>query len=255
MIQEKNRRYLLKQLLAEDDRYKDVKIPTDETGQKLLLRALFNVRPAKSVSEEFLAVQNRYLQAELEEKGITELADLTEIEPNLYIWQGDITTLSVDGIVNAANNRMLGCFIPNHTCIDNAIHTFAGVQLRSACQDFMAEQNYLEETGQAKITSAYNLPSSYILHTVGPIIHGALRQEDKDLLASCYQSCLELAVENGLKTLAFCCISTGEFHFPQQEAAEIAVATVKKFQAKHDVKVIFNVFKEEDKKIYEQLLG
>lgn len=256
MGQEQDRRYLLEKLLAEDCRYQELSIPDNEREQKDLLRALLNVRAPKPVSESFLKVQDRYLQMELKQKGVTKLADLEEVQKNLYIWRGDITTLAVDGIVNAANEQLLGCFVPHHSCIDNAIHTFSGVQLRQHCHRLMEEQGHLEEVGRAKLTPAYNLPSHSILHTVGPIIHGQLRQEDKELLASCYQSCLELAVEKGLRSLAFCCISTGEFHFPQLEAAEIAVTIVKEFQALgHEIKVVFNVFKEEDQKIYEQLLG
>ena len=169
---------------------------------------------------------------------------------------GDITRIEADAIVNAANSGMTGCYCPNHGCIDNAIHTYAGVQLRLACAEIMDRQRHPEPTGQAKITAAFNLPCRYVLHTVGPIINRRVTKEDKELLASCYRSCLELAAENGLESVAFCCISTGEFHFPNQLAAEIAVQTVKEFlQTPTSIKkVIFNVFKDMDKKIYERLL-
>ena len=204
----------------------------------------------------FLKTQDEYLRAETVAKGITDIDDLTPILPGLYLWQGDITTLRCDAIVNAANSGMTGCYIPNHRCIDNAIHTFAGVELRLACEELMEQQGYPEPTGQAKITPAFNLPCTYVLHTVGPIIDGRVTQRDRELLASCYRYCLELAAENKLESVAFCCISTGEFHFPNDLAAEIAVATVKEFLKKQTSvrKVIFNVFKDLDKAIYEKLL-
>ena len=185
---------------------------------------------------------------------MTRLKDLTPVRPGLYLWQGDITTLAVDAIVNAANSQMLGCFVPCHGCIDNAIHTYAGVQLRLECARLMARQE--EPTGCAKITKAYNLPCRYVLHTVGPIISGAVTQADRELLASCYRSCLELAESNGLHSVAFCCISTGEFRFPNELAAEIAIQTVGEWQRQNPekIKVIFNVFKDSDYEIYKRLL-
>ena len=202
-------------------------------------------------------MQDAYLQGETAAKVITDIADLTPIQPGLYLWQGDITTLKCDAIVNAANSGMTGCYIPNHRCIDNAIHTFAGVELRLACAELMEQQGYPEPIGRAKITPAFNLPCKYVLHTVGPIIDGRVTKADKELLASCYRSCLELAAENGLESVAFCCISTGKFHFPNEQAAQIAVETVKEFlKAQTSVKkVIFNAFKDLDKAIYEKLLG
>ena len=202
-------------------------------------------------------MQDAYLQGETAAKVITDIADLTPIQPGLYLWRGDITTLKCDAIVNAANSGMTGCYISNHRCIDNAIHTFAGVELRLACAELMEQQGYPEPTGRAKITPAFNLPCKYVLHTVGPIIDGRVTKADKELLASCYRSCLELAAENGLESVAFCCISTGEFHFPNEQAAQIAVETVKEFlKTQTSVKkVIFNVFKDLDKAIYEKLLG
>ena len=258
MTQEERRLYLIKALLAEDARLSGVTIPTDEEGQKTLLRALMNIREPKEISDDFLMVQDAYLKAELAGKKVTKLSDLTPINgEQIYLWQGDITTLEVDAIVNAANSQMLGCFAPNHKCIDNAIHTFAGMQLRSECFDLMQVQGHLESTGQAKITAAYNLPSKYVIHTVGPIVSGELTEEYKALLASSYRSCLELAEKKNLASIAFCCISTGEIHFPDEEAAKIAISTVEEFLAKSQskMKVVFNVFKENDKKIYQELLS
>ena len=208
------------------------------------------------VSEEFLQMQDAYLQEETARKGITSLEDLTPEKDNFYLWQGDITTLQCDAIVNAANSQLLGCFCPCHGCIDNAIHTFAGVQLRLACADIMLEQQHEEGTGQAKITPAFDLPCKFVLHTVGPIVQGRLTERDRELLASCYRSCLTLAEENAIKSIAFCCISTGEFHFPNDKAAEIAVQTVKEYrkQTRSKIEVIFNVFRDVDYKIYKKLL-
>jgi len=243
-------------LLKEQPRYRDIQIPQNEQEQKHLLRSLFNIRMPLAVSREFFEVQDAYLQTVTAEKGITELSDLQPIQKDLYLWQGDITTLRCDAIVNAANSQMLGCFCPCHGCIDNAIHTYSGVQLRAACAELMKTQNHEEETGRAKITQAFNLPCKYVLHTVGPIIRGRLTGKDKELLASCYRSCLELAERNGIKSIAFCCISTGEFHFPNDVAAEIAVQTVKEYkqQTNSEIEVIFNVFKDVDYEIYRELL-
>ena len=220
-------------------------------------RALVNVRMPKAASKEFLQVQDEYLQKQLRLKGITDIADLAPIAPDIYLWQGDITTLKCDGIVNAANSQLLGCFCPNHGCIDNAIHTFAGVQLRRECAEIMKAQGKDEPTGQAKITNAYNLPCKYVLHTVGPIVYGELTEKHEKLLADCYRSCLTLADKSGLQSIAFCCISTGEFRFPNERAAEIAIRTVKEYkrQTGSKIKVIFNVFKEYDYAIYAKLLG
>ena len=257
MTQKERRIYLIRELLKEQPRYRDIEIPQDEQEQKRLLRSLFNVRMPQAVSSEFLEVQDAYLQTETAGKGITELSNLQQIQDGIYLWKGDVTTLRCDAIVNAANSQMLGCFCPCHGCIDNAIHTYAGIQLRSACAELMNEQGHEEETGKAKITPAYNLPCEYVLHTVGPIIYGRLTEKDKELLASCYRSCLELAEQNGVKSIAFCCISTGEFHFPNDKAAEIAVQTVKEYrrQTNSKIEVIFNVFKQIDYEIYRDLLG
>lgn len=211
---------------------------------------------SKPASDGFLEIQDAYLQEEARRKGIVKITDLQPIQPQFYLWRGDITTLQCDAIVNAANSQMLGCFCPNHGCIDNAIHTFAGVQLRLHCAELMARQGHEEEAGKAKITPAFNLPCRYILHTVGPIVRGRLTEQDCRMLASCYRSCLKLAGQNGLKSVAFCCISTGEFHFPNDKAAEIAIWTVKEYkaQAHSEIEVIFNVFKESDDDIYRRLL-
>ena len=256
MNQSEKRLFLIQSLLNERPSCQKQIIPADSERQKILLRGLMNVRRPVRIGADFLQVQDAYLQDETAAKGITDIADLTPIQPGLYLWQGDITTLKCDAIVNAANPGMTGCYIPNHRCIDNAIHTFAGVELRLTCEQLMEQQGYPEPTGQAKITPAFNLPCRYVLHTVGPIISGIVTKEDKELLASCYRSCLELAAENGLESVAFCCISTGEFHFPNDLAAEIAVRTVKEFLKKQTSvkKVIFNVFKDLDKAIYEKLL-
>ena len=256
MNQSEKRLFLIQSLLNERPSCQKQIIPADSERQKILLRGLMNVRRPARIGTEFLQVQDEYLQGETAAKGITDIADLTPIQPGLYLWQGDITTLKCDAIVNAANSGMTGCYIPNHRCIDNAIHTYAGVELRLACEEMMEQQGYPEPTGQAKITPAFNLPCRYVLHTVGPIINGRVTKEDEKLLASCYRSCLELAAENTLESVAFCCISTGEFHFPNELAARIAVATVKEFLKEQTSikKVIFNVFKNLDKTIYEELL-
>lgn len=205
---------------------------------------------------EFWSLQDAYLQEKLTHKRVLGLSDLQEVEPQIYLWQGDITSLEVDAIVNAANSQLLGCFVPHHRCIDNAIHSQAGLQLRLACYQLMKVQEHLEAAGQAKITPAYNLPANYVIHTVGPIIQTEVGPQDEELLASSYRKSLELAVEKGLISVAFCCISTGEFRFPQKLAAEIAVRTVRNFIKEHsEINVIFNVFKDEDREIYQELLG
>lgn len=257
MNQSEKRLFLINFLLSEQEQYQDINIPQSESEQKRLLRALFNVRPPKEISDDFLAVQDAYLKAEIAENGIVDYKSLTPMEDGIYLWQGDITTLQCDAIVNAANSGMTGCYMPNHACIDNCIHTYAGVQLRYACGEMMQQQGYEEPTGKAKITSGYNLPAKYVLHTVGPIIQDEVTDQDEMLLASCYRSCLELATEYKLTSVAFCCISTGVFHFPNDRAAEIAIQTVRAFQKETNskIEVIFNVFKDYDYEIYRELLG
>ena len=257
MTQSEKRLFLIEELLAEQPQYRDANIPRGEANQKNLLRSLMNVRRPGRISDHFLSVQDAYLKAEIAANGITDLADLSPVSDGIYLWQGDITTLRCDAIVNAANSGMTGCYVPCHVCIDNCIHTYAGVQLRLECAKLMEAQGHEEATGRAKITSAYNLPCKYVLHTVGPIIYDRVTDADRSLLASCYRSCLELARQNGIRSIAFCCISTGEFRFPNDQAAEIAVRTVKEYrkQTGDDIEVIFNVFKNIDYKIYRVLLG
>lgn len=256
MNQNERRLFLIRSLLNERLEYRDWRIPQDVSDQKLLLRGLLNVRPAQVCNPEFLRVQDAYLRQATAEKGITDCSALSPVQPGLYLWQGDITTLKCDAIVNAANSGMTGCYAPNHRCIDNAIHTFAGVQLRLACAEIMERQGCPEPTGKAKITPAFNLPCRYILHTVGPIVDESPTERDCAQLESCYRACLTLAAENHLESIAFCCISTGEFHFPNEQAAQIAVQTVKTFlnQKSSVKKVIFNVFKDLDREIYARLL-
>ncbi len=256
MNQSERRMYLIKELLNESPRYRDMAVPADSMDQRRLLRSLMNVRMPAPVSEEFLSVQDEYLRTVTAEKGITKLSELKPVEKDIYVWQGDITTLECGAVVNAANSQMLGCFQPLHSCIDNAIHTYAGIQLRNKCHEIMTAQGHEEPTGQAKITPAYNLPCKYVLHTVGPIVAGRLSDKERSQLRSSYLSCLELADDNGVDSIAFCCISTGVFGFPQLDAARIAVETVKEYKKNGSgIKVIFNVFKDEDLVIYRGLLG
>lgn len=249
--------FLIKYLKNENSELKSIDIPGEDTARKRLLRSLMNIRPPRTVSKEFLQIQDEYLQEELTEKGVISLSDLSPAEPGLYLWQGDITRLAADAIVNAANSAMLGCFIPCHGCIDNAIHSAAGVELRLECSRIMETQKTQEPVGQAKITKAYNLPSRYVLHTVGPIIHSKVTERDCGLLSGCYRSCLELATAYQIKSIAFCCISTGEFHFPNEKAAEIAIQTVRDYRTKNPnaPEVVFNVWKDKDYEIYKKLLG
>ena len=257
--------YLIKYLLDEDPQYSEIQIPDDLQGKRDLFRALRNVRPPRPASEEFLRLQDEELQEQLQEKGVVCVDDIIADSKDVpwrvstTVWQGDITRLKVDAIVNAANSQMLGCWEPLHYCIDNAIHSFAGIQLREECNKIMLQQGHPEPTGQAKITKAYNLPCKYVIHTVGPIIPNGIPTElQREQLASCYRNIMACADENHLESVAFCCISTGEFHFPNGLAAEIAVKTVKDYLDKHpdtSIKhVIFNVFKDIDKNIYEKIL-
>lgn len=259
MTHSEKRLYMINELLSEQPQYRDMEIPRSEDEQKRLLRGLMNIRAPRAIGADFLKVQDDYLSEEVREKGITDSRALpvSAVDSRLALWRGDITTLKIDAIVNAANSALRGCFVPCHSCVDNIIHSVSGIQLRLACDALMTEQGYDEPTGKAKITPAYNLPCRYVLHTVGPIVPGRLTKEHRGQLASCYQSCLELASEHKLKSVAFCCISTGEFHFPQREAAEIAVKTVLDYLQKDTQiqRVVFNVFKQEDYDIYESLLG
>lgn len=245
--------WLCRYLLDENPRYRQMPVPDTLQERRDLFRALMNVRPPISATEEFLRLQDEQLQAQLAEKGVVEIAG-----QSLREWQGNITRLKVDAIVNAANSQMLGCFVPLHRCIDNAIHSAAGVQLRLACEEMMHGAE--EPTGSARITPGFNLPARYVLHTVGPIVTTArpLHQQEVQL-ASCYSSCLDLADKKGLASTAFCCISTGEFRFPNDQACEIAVSTVRSWMASHpgsSVKtVIFNTFKDIDHELYQNALA
>ena len=256
MTQEERLDYLIRTLAAEQPRYAGLELPADRGEKRALLRALFNLRPPLPADERLLSVQDEYLAEELRARGTTLAAELAPLSGDICLWQGDITTLAADAVVNAANSAMLGCFVPCHRCIDNAIHTYAGIQLRLACHELMERQGHEEPTGGAKITPAFNLPSRYVIHTVGQIVYASLTRRERDELASCYRSCLKLAKENGLKSIAFCCISTGEFRFPNAAAAQIAVDTVREFLKEEGVgmRVIFNVFKDIDREIYAGLL-
>ena len=246
---------LIRFLLAERKELRGAEIPETEAEQFRMYRSLVNIRPAVKADEEYLQAEDAYLTALTAQKGITDIADLTPAEDGIYLWKGDITTLKCGAIVNAANSGMTGCWLPCHSCIDNCIHTFAGVRLRYKCAQIMEAQGHAEPTGSAKITPAYNLPCGYVIHTVGPIVDRQLTQTHRSLLESSYRSCLEIAVQNHVQSIAFCCISTGVFGFPQQEAAEIAVRTVREFRRTHGIQVIFNVFREDDHEIYKRLLG
>lgn len=258
MNQAERRIYLIQELLREQPQYKSKisKIPASVDEQRRLLRSLMNMRMPSPISNEFSRAQDEYLTQVNEEKGIVDIETLIPIQDGIYVWQGDITTLRCDAIVNAANSQLLGCFYPCHRCIDNQIHTYAGIQLRLACDELMEKQGCEEPTGSAKITPAYNLPCNYVIHTVGPIIYDDVTRRDEELLASCYRSCLQLAKDNGLSSIAFCCISTGEFHYPNEAAARVAIDTVRAYQANNrGIEVVFNVFKDIDKEIYERLLS
>lgn len=231
--------------------------PMTEDAQRQLFRSLMNVRPPLPLKASFLKEQDVFLREECKRKGIIRADELPTVNNSqLILWQGDITRLDAQAIVNAANSALLGCFYPCHGCIDNAIHSAAGLQLRAACHQLMQEQGHEEGVGQAKLTPAYNLPSAYVIHTVGPMVQGELKDEQCLELKHCYQSCLELAIDRAFKSLAFCCISTGEYRFPNREAAQIATSTVQEIltQRSSDIRVIFNVFTDLDWEIYHELL-
>ena len=256
MTQAERRLFLIQALKDENSEYRNLRLPRDAAGQRKLLRSLLNVRAPGAIGSDFLTVQDAYLQQELAEDGVTRVEDLSPVSGDLYLWQGDITRLQCGAIVNAANSGLTGCYLPCHACIDNCIHTYAGIQLRQDCAALMAAQGHAEPPGQAKITRAYNLPCDYVLHTVGPIVDGPLTPEHERLLASCYRTCLTLAEEHGVESLAFCCVSTGVFRFPPERAAELAVETVRRYKRETNsrMKVIFNVFKDTDNAIYQRLL-
>ena len=228
MNQDDRRKYLIKGLLKERPEYENMQIPSDAGEQRMLLRSLMNIRMPGEMDHAFLQIQDAYLSEENEKKGTVTLADIREVQPDLSIWRGDITRLRVGAIVNAANSGMTGCYQPCHNCIDNCIHTYAGIQLRNYCNHMMIKQRHEEPTGQAKITPAFNLPCDYVIHTVGPIWYGG-RDKEEELLASCYFNSMKLALENGIRKIAFPSISTGVYSFPVELAAKVAVHTVNRF--------------------------
>ena len=255
--------YLVEEFKADSVQYKDLQTPDDTEGKRRILRSLMNIRMPRKMDEAILAVQDEYLQERVRENGIVELAAIPVIRDRMSIWQGDITRLAVDAIVNAANSQMLGCFVPMHTCIDNCIHTYAGIQLRAECNRQMNQlrikygKDYEQPTAAPMLTDAYNLPAKKVIHIVGPIVEYELRPELEKDLADCYLNTLDMCLDNNLKSVAFCCISTGVFHFPNKRAAQIAVSAVDSWLSQHPgaiERVIFNVFKDEDKKYYEELI-
>lgn len=258
MTQEERRVILIRRMQEEMPQYREIEIPKSTQEQKQLLRSLMNLRPPIPASAEFLEIQDAYLSEEIKKRGIVDSASLHPVKADerIFLWQGDISRLKIDAIVNAANSALLGCFRPCHSCIDNVIHTYSGVQLRLRCNELMEEQGQEEPVGRAKITPGYNLPCSYVLHTVGPMIRGRLREKDCELLADCYRSCLELAAKKGIRSVAFCCISTGVFCFPQDKAAKIAVNTVLDFLKTHQSirQVVFDVYTDTDLELYRRLL-
>ncbi|WP_303669047.1 protein-ADP-ribose hydrolase [Selenomonas ruminantium] len=253
---------LVEAFKVDSGQYAKAKTPEDCEGRKRLLRSLMNIRQPGDMPVEVLQLQDEYLKARAEEKGIVTLKDIPLREEGLSLWQGDITRLAVDAIVNAANSQMLGCFVPLHACIDNCIHTFAGIQLRNECHRQMQNlrqrngEDYEQPTAVPMLTDGYNLPAKKVIHIVGPIVSGRLTPELENALADCYTNSLVMCMENGLRSVAFCCISTGVFHFPQEQAAQIAFSHVKQWLAAHGGvidRVIFNVFTDEDRDIYEKI--
>ena len=263
MTQNQRLDYLVEKFKTDSVQYEDLKTPKDTEGKRRILRSLMNIRMPRRMDESVLRVQDDYLKERIRENGVVELSDIPVIRDGLSIWQGDITRLAVDAIVNAANSQMLGCFVPMHTCIDNCIHTFAGVQLRAECSRQMNQlrerygRDYEQPTAVPMLTDAYNLPAKKVIHIVGPIVQYKLTPELEKDLADCYRNTLDMCLDHNLRSVAFCCISTGVFHFPNKRAAEIAVSTVDNWLSQHlgaMERVIFNVFKDEDKKYYEELL-
>ena len=266
MTREQRVRSLINYLKKENDGYASIMEPVNYHEKRNLLRSLMNVRWPGEASPEYLKLQDELLKEELKKKGIVRLKDIPVVEDEypcsgiknadrISIWQGDITRLSVDAIVNAANSQMLGCFVPCHGCIDNAIHSAAGIQLRNECAEIMDRQGHEEPTGKAKITKGYNLPAKHVIHTVGPIVGISVTEKQREQLQSCYLSSMSLAEKERLWSIAFCCISTGEFHFPNKLAAQIAVETVDRYLSKSRLeRVVFNVFKDEDLNIYKKLM-
>lgn len=263
MTQNQRLDYLVEEFKTDSVQYKGLETPKDTEGKRRILRSLMNIRMPKAFPDDVLAVQDEYLTGRAEEKGIVRLSDIPEIRDGLSIWQGDITRLAADAIVNAANSQMLGCFVPLHICIDNCIHTFAGVQLRAECSRQMNQlrikygKDYEQPTAVPMLTDAYNLPAKKVIHIVGPIVQYKLTPELEKELTDCYLNTLDMCLVNNLRSVAFCCISTGVFHFPNKRAAQIAVSAVDSWLSQHPgtmERVIFNVFKDEDKKYYEELI-
>ena len=263
MTQNQRLDYLVEEFKADSDEYKDLQTPADTDGKRRILRSLMNIRMPRRMDEAVLRIQDEYLKERIRENGIVKLADIPVIRDGFSVWQGDITRLAADAIVNAANSQMLGCFIPMHRCIDNCIHTFAGVQLRAECKRQMNRlrerygRDYEQPTAVPMLTDAYNLPAKKVVHIVGPIVRYELTPKLEQNLADCYRNTLNMCVDHNLVSVAFCCISTGVFHFPNKRAAEIAVQTVSKWMREHPgcmERVVFNVFQDEDKKYYEELV-
>ncbi len=261
--QNKRLDYLVNAFKDDSFEYKNLKVPDDEEEKRVILRSLMNIRMPGEMHDDIMKIQDEYLSERAKEKGIVTISDIPVIKGILSVWQGDITRLAADAIVNAANSQMLGCFVPMHTCIDNCIHTFAGIQLRNECNRQMNKlrekygRYYEQPTAVPMLTDAYNLPSKKVIHIVGPIVQYELTSGLENDLADCYRNTLDMCIENGLKSVAFCCISTGVFHFPNKRAAEIAVNTVNEWIKEHDgcmERIIFNVFKDDDKKYYEEIL-
>lgn len=245
---------LISYFMCEDTRFSEYEIPKDLQEKRLFLRGIINLRLPYPLKEEIISLEDDLLQLELKEKSITDVEDINLTEDKICLWLGDITTLKIDAIVNACNSSLLGCFIPNHSCIDNAIHTYAGIRLRLACNDIMKGTE--EEIGKAKITKAFNLPSNYVIHTVGPIVNNILTEKEIKELENCYISCLNVARENNIRTIAFPSISTGVFHFPKSKASQVAVSTIRNYLKKYPTsfdKIVINVFTKEDKDYYDRL--
>lgn len=265
MTREERVSSMIAYLKGENKGYESLQEPVDYTGKRRLLRSLMNVRWPGDATEQYYECQDGLLQEELQEKGVVSVKELPVLADQyrctavknadrMSLWQGDITRIAADAIVNAANSQMLGCFVPCHGCIDNAIHSAAGIQLRNECAAIMERQGHEEPTGKAKITKGYNLPAKYVLHTVGPIVGTEVTERQKEELKSCYLSCMRLAEKEGLASVVFCCISTGEFHFPNKLAAQIAVETADRYLSGSALeRVVFNVFKDEDLNIYKKL--
>jgi O-acetyl-ADP-ribose deacetylase (regulator of RNase III) len=273
MNQDERLDYLVRKFKEDSVRYRRMEVSDNREEKRVVLRSLMNIRMPGDMDSDTLGIQDEYLTERAKEKGIVRLEDIETVAEafnsshrhgdKISVWQGDITRLATGAIVNAANSQMLGCFVPMHTCIDNCIHTFAGIQLRQACDSYMKDMkkkygaDYEEPTGEACLTNAYNLPADYVIHTVGPIVDSPLNHRHRKDLKKCYENIMKCCVENNIRSVAFCCISTGVFHFPNDEAARIAVDTVSEFLDNNDAafdRVIYNVFKDYDKDIYESLL-